>query len=119
MVGTFTPEAGLNAKAQVGVGITGVVSAGIRGVVNLVTVGVPVTVGLTATVMNIANEVQAALQFAGKIDLRLATLSGYIAVYIEILFVEEEWELFRWEGPSATLHLMEPLKVELPLVGMK
>jgi hypothetical protein len=116
--GQFTPQLGLNAKAQIGVGISGLLSAGIRGMLNLVTVGVPVNVGLLVKMKNIANNMQAALAFSADVDLALATLSGYLAVYIDVLFFEEEWEIFAWNGLSETIDLMPTLTAELPLVVM-
>jgi hypothetical protein len=116
--GTFTPQLGLNAKAQIGVGISGLLSAGIRGMLNLVTVGVPVNVQLLIKMKSIANNMQAHLGFSADVDLMLATLSGYLSLYVEFLFFEEEWELFSWSGVSETIDLMPTLSTDLPLVGM-
>jgi len=113
----FVPYVGLNAKAQVGVGIAGLVSAGIRGMINLVTIGVPVTSTLTTKIATDANGSRVDLNFDLDVRLSVETLSGYISVYVELLMFEEEFVLFRWNGvgPASVSLLGKPLKVELPL----
>lgn len=117
----FTPQLGLNAKAQVGIGISGLLSAGIRGLVNLVTVGVPVTVTLSTTIKNISESAQLMLGFDLDVGLSLSTLSGWLAVYVEFLMFEEEFIFFEWNGvgPTVISLLGEPLKVDLPMFRMK
>jgi hypothetical protein len=113
----FVPLAALNAKAQVGVGISGVLSAGIRGMVNLVTVGVPVSVGISSRIENPNNAPETKLGFNLDVQLALSTLSGYISVYVEMLMLQEEFILFRWNGlgPTEISLLGEPVETELPL----
>jgi hypothetical protein len=115
---TFTPEVGLNAKAQIGIGISGLMSAGVRGLVNLVTLGVPVQVGLTKSFDTVKRRAQ--LDFDLSVKLALSTLSGWLAVYVEFLFFEEEFVLFRWSGlgPEEIDLLGKPIKVKLPLFVM-
>lgn len=117
----FTPQLGLNAKAQVGIGISGLLSAGIRGLVNIVTVGVPVTVALSTKVKDITGSAQMMLGFDLDVGLSLSTLSGWLAVYVEFLMFEEEFVFFEWNGvgPSYVSLLGEPLNVELPIFRMK
>ncbi len=114
----FTPYAAVNAKAQVGVGVSGLVSAGIRGVVNLVTIGVPMDTSLATKFKAIEGQSQAVLAFALDPRLSISTLSGYLALYLEFLFYEEEWEIFRWNGvgPVEINLLGKPLNAELPLL---
>lgn len=114
---TFTPEVGLNAKAQVGVGISGLISIGVRGLVNLVTVGVPVEINLATKLTQVQQQVQTSLGFDLDVRLSLATLSGWLALYMELLFFEQEFILFRWNGlgPESISLLGEPLKTEMPL----
>lgn len=116
----FTPEVGLNAKAQVGVGISGLLSAGIRGMVNLLTVGVPVEVTLSTKMAQIKNQLHNSLGFDLDVKLALSTLSGYLALYVEFLMFEEEFVLFRWNGlgPEEISLLGKPLQTELPLFVM-
>jgi hypothetical protein len=115
----FTPEMGVNGRAQVGIGIAGLLSAGIRGALNLVTIGVPVTNELKFMLMKVGDTLQPALRFSTKIGLSLGTLSGWLSLYIEFLIFEEEFELIRWSGLSTTIDLMPPTEVELPMSGMK
>lgn len=114
---TFTPQVGLNAKAQVGVGIAGLLSAGIRGMVNLVTVGVPVESTMSVLHETDGNGAHTDLNFDLDVRLSLETLSGWIAVYIEILLYEEEFVIFRWNGvgPESISLFGNPLNVKLPL----
>lgn len=117
---TFTPEVGLNAKAQVGVGISGLLSIGVRGLVNLITVGIPVEIGLATKLTQVESQVQTSLGFSLDVRLSLATLSGWLALYMEVLFFEEEFILFRWNGlgPESISLLGQPLTTELPLFVM-
>jgi hypothetical protein len=117
---TFTPEVGLNAKAQVGVGISGLLSVTIRGMVNLLTVGVPVEVGLNTKLVDFGGQLKQSLGFTVDVRLSLATLSGYLALAIEALFIEEEFVLFRWNGlgPEEISLLGKPLEANLPLSFM-
>ncbi|MEM6995093.1 MAG: hypothetical protein AAF721_31560 [Myxococcota bacterium] len=113
----FVPYVGLNAKAQVGVGIAGLLSAGIRGMINLVTIGVPVTTALTTKISTDRNGSRVDLAFDLDVRLSVETLSGYISVYVEFLMFEEEFVLFRWNGvgPASVSLLGKPLTVELPV----
>ncbi|MBK9752412.1 MAG: hypothetical protein IPO88_02700 [Nannocystis sp.] len=116
----FVPTIMANAHAQVGVGISGVVSAGIRGALNLVTLSLPFKLGLKTGTQQIANETQPVLSFDMNLVMTLGTLAGRLSLYIEFLLYEQEWELFRWRGVGpAELKLMPPVKVSLPLVGMQ
>jgi hypothetical protein len=117
--GTFEPLIGLNGKAQVGVGVSGLLSAGIRGMVNLVTLGLPLEAKLDVIGTKVKGTEQMALRFRSHLDLALSTLSGYISLYIEVLFWSDEWELFSWSGLSTEITLMELPKTDLMLAGMK
>jgi hypothetical protein len=118
--GSFIPWVKLDARAQVGVGISGLLSAGVRATLNLITLRVPVEVSLLARLKDVAGQMQAALKFHAEMSMTLGTLSGAISLYLEFLFFTEEFELFSWQGIGpATIPLMPPLEAELPLVGMK
>ncbi|HWB76590.1 MAG TPA: hypothetical protein VG755_16605 [Nannocystaceae bacterium] len=118
LTGKFEPSIGVWGYAEVGVGITGILSAGIRGALEIVSVGLPVRAALKMMEMNIDGNKQPALDFTASVGLSLSTLSGYIALYIEVLFFSDEWEIFRWNGVSDTIQLMDPkLEAELPLLG--
>ncbi|HWB74894.1 MAG TPA: hypothetical protein VG755_08055 [Nannocystaceae bacterium] len=114
--GRLEPQLGVDGRAQVGVGIGGVASAGIRGAVQIVSVGLPVHVGLHAQETKVAGERQLELDFVADIALRLSTLAGRLALYVEYPFGSEEWELFEWSGIHERLELTDPaLRADLPL----
>jgi hypothetical protein len=118
--GSFIPWLRVDGRAQVGVGISGLLSAGVRATLNLITLKVPVDISLVTRMKDIAGQVQAALKFHAQISMTLGTLSGAISLYLEFLMFTEEFELFSWNGIGpATIPLMPPLDAELPLVGMK
>jgi hypothetical protein len=116
---TFEPWLSVNGHAQVGIGISGFASAGIRGMLNLVRIALPVHVDLVIAVKNIAQQAQPTFMFDVSMDLTLATLSGSISLYIELMGFEEELEIFRWNGIGpATIPLIHPaLHAEMPLTG--
>jgi hypothetical protein len=116
---TFEPWLSVNGHAQVGIGIAGFASAGIRGMLNLVRVALPVHVDLVIAVKNIAQQAQPTFMFDVSMDLTLATLSGSISLYVELLGFEEELEIFRWNGIGpTTIPLIDPaLHAEMPLTG--
>lgn len=116
----FQPTFLANARAQIGVGISGLVSAGIRGSVNLLTLALPLEFGMFGKVKKISGNNQGVLELDLSAGLTLATLSGRISAYLEFLFYEEEWELFRWNGIGpAKFELLPPLSTTIPLIGMK
>jgi hypothetical protein len=116
----FVPFFMANARAQVGVGISGIVSAGVRGTVNLITLGLPFTVNLQQRIKQVSGESMPHLDFDLGLGLELASLSGRISLYLEFLFFEEEWELFRWRGVGpASVDLMPKLAASMALVGMQ
>ncbi|HWB78818.1 MAG TPA: hypothetical protein VG755_27845 [Nannocystaceae bacterium] len=116
VTGGFTPFVAAWGNGEVGVGIGGIVSAGIRAAVTLVNVALPLQIGMT--MQGSGNDMK--LIFDSTLELTLSTLGGRLSLYIEFLLYDEEWELFRWSGigPS-TLHLMPALEVEMPIAGMK
>lgn len=121
MQSKLTPWIAADGFAEVGVGVSGFASVGIRGMINLVTVALPVSVELIVAMKNISQQAQATLVFDAGMNLTLATLAGSISLYIEVLGFDEEWELFRWNGIGpAVIPLISPkLHAEMPLVGMK
>lgn len=116
---TTTPMFMISALGQVGVGIGGVASAGVRGMVNLITFGFPVSADVGAKLMNTTDELRPHLTFDVGMDLLLSTLSGKLMLYIEVLFVESTFELFRWHGLKTQIPMMQPLGAELPLISWK
>ena len=118
--GSLTPTFFANGLAQVGIGVSGVASAGVRGLLNLVTVGVPLDVGLGLGLENYdGGAQQVTLDFSAQIGLTLATLSGYLALYVEVVGADAEHVLFRWNGLGPKrIELMKPLTVEVPITGL-
>ncbi len=113
--GGFGPVLSAVGRASVGVGIAGIVSAGITAAVTIVRIDLPLTVGMK---MKAGSDPK--IVFGTSLDLLLATLSGRMSLYIEFLLFSEEWELFRWNGIGpARAHLMPKLTAELPLSGMR
>lgn len=104
------PTARLGAAAQAGVGISGIASAGIRGYLDLVEVGLPFTASLGKKPQGIG--------FSGGLDMTLAAMSGRLALYIEYLIGEDEFEIVSWKGIGPeTVTLFELPSVVMPLEG--
>ncbi len=117
---TLAPMFKFSVFGQIGVGVTGVLSAGVRGMLNLLTIAVPLSSGLTTNFSKTSSGQKVAqLEFDVAINLLMGTLSGKLMLYIEVLGFEETWELFRWKGLETKIPLMDPLGVELPLVSWK
>jgi hypothetical protein len=116
--GTVAPFFMVSGYAEVGVGVAGIASAGIRGMLNLVTVSLPFDAKLEAKTMSVMGNNQASVAFDASLSLLLSTLSGKISLYIEFLFASEEWELFSWSGLTDEIDLIDPaIHTELPAVG--
>ncbi|WP_106093399.1 hypothetical protein [Enhygromyxa salina] len=113
---TYMPLFAAYGLGQVGVGVAGVVSAGVRASLTLVMVGVPLEVGMQVK----TKQGKQVLSFDSQVSLLLSTLAGRVSLYIEFLMFDEEWELFRWDGfGPLKADLMPRLGVEVPLSGMK
>lgn len=91
----FVPFLALDGAVSIGVGISGIASAGVKGALNLITLTVPLT---ARTWLSPGANNQMDLNFGVGADLTLATLSGRLSLYIEFMLMEEEFELFRWGG---------------------
>lgn len=115
VTGGFGPVLFARGNGRVGVGIAGIVSAGISATLTLLQISLPLEVG-----MSMKSGEQPTIVFDSSLELMLATLAGRVSLYIEFLFYDEEWELFRWSGIGpTTVHLMPKLTAELPISGMK
>jgi hypothetical protein len=113
---TYTPFFAAFGTGQVGVGISGIVSAGIRATLTLINVGFPVDVNFRVKTANN----QQSLSFDSQVSVTVQTLSGRVSLYVEFLMFDEEFELFRWNGIGpAKAALMPKLTVDVPLAGMK
>lgn len=101
--GSYMPFFMATGNGKVGVGIAGLVSAGIRASLLLALIGTPVTFG-----MGTGNKDGGpTVDFSSEIDLLLATLGGRVSLYLEFMLYEEEFELCRWKGLSHTIELMK------------
>ncbi len=110
--GSVGPIALISAAAQVGAGISGIASVGIRGYLNLVTVGLPFSMNL--------QERASGVEFEGGLDLTLRTLSGRLSLYIEYLIGEDEFEIISWKGLGPeTFAIFDIPEVTMPLVGFE
>ncbi|MEZ4449590.1 MAG: hypothetical protein R3B09_08925 [Nannocystaceae bacterium] len=120
VVATFEPNVAANARAQVGVGISGIASAGIRGTINLLHITFPLTARLEIIFDKLAEEARAPfLSFNAGLQMTLSTLAGRMAFYVEALLYEDEWEIFSWSGLGPyKLDLMKLFDVKMPLIGM-
>lgn len=119
LVSTFSPEAAADAVAQVGVGISGVASVGVRGALNLIRLGFPLTARFEVAMEKMNQLVTPTLKFDAGLAMTLATLAGRAALYIEFLLFEDEWEIFSWPGVGPhRIELMTLFDVKLPLTGM-
>lgn len=112
--GTYMPFFMAFGKGQVGVGIAGLVSAGIRASLLLTMISTPITFGLSLGQKNGGP----AVKFGSDMKLLLGTLSGRVSLYLEFLLYEEEFELFRWKGLMSEVPLMK-LAADVSFVGLK
>ncbi len=115
----LNPTFAFHGFAQVGVGIGGIASAGVRGMVNMITLGAPLKTSLTTQVDTDAAGTSTNLDFDVALDVALGTLSGKLMLYVEALFHEETFTLFSWSGLTVSFPLMKPLDVSLPMVAWK
>jgi hypothetical protein len=121
VTGGFGPVLSAVGRANVGVGVAGIVSAGISAALTIVRIELPMNISLSmkpADPKKSGDEPK--LVFGSSLDLLLSTLSGRMSLYVEFLMFSEEWELFRWSGLGpTTVHLMPKQAVELPMAGMR
>lgn len=101
--GSYMPFFAASGIGKVGVGIAGLVSAGIRASLTLAMIGTPITFGMSTG----SKDGGPSLDFSSSIDLMLASLGGRVSLYLEFLLYEEEFELFRWKGLSHNIPLMK------------
>lgn len=115
---SFIPWAELDAVMTVGVGITGIAYVGVRGDLNILRPSLPLTastnlsMGQDGTTMN--------LQFGMSGDMLITTLSGRLSLYVEFLFWDHEFELFRWNGLGPyKVHLFDLVSEKIPLFSLR
>jgi hypothetical protein len=118
-----TPWASLYVGAEAALS-AGFISAGVRGQVELLRVGVPLTLATALRSHPEQPERFLTLTTEGTLDLELSSLSGKVGAFVEIdaVFASKSWEFtfFEWAGPSTRLTLLRaaeefPLDVSGPL----
>lgn len=121
VIGGFGPVLSAVGRANVGVGVAGIVSAGISAALTIVRIDLPLTIDMKMEARDPKKAGdEAKLVFGSSLNLLLSTLSGRVSLYVEFLLFSEEWELFRWSGLGpATVHLMPKQSVKLPMSGMR
>ncbi|APR82434.1 Fibronectin type III domain protein [Minicystis rosea] len=104
---TVTPNFDVSASAQIGIG-TSVVSAGIKGSLTLLNVGLPITNTLSYT--NALRQ----MQYGTSGTLTIETLSGSFALYASAgwgpFSVEYDYTLFDWDGFNWTYGVFSDVK---------
>jgi hypothetical protein len=99
---------------QVGVGISGIASAGVRAALNLIMIHLPAKVDMKT----VKRGNSAKVNFASDLALTLATLSGRVSLYVEFFTFDEEFELFRWKGFGPAKATLMPLMAgDVPLIA--
>lgn len=98
----FEPYFAVTGAMSLGVGIGGIVSAGIRGYVDLIVAELPIGARTWLT----GEGTDRKINFGVDAAIDLSTLSGRLALYVEFLLYEEEFELFHWRGIHTNIPLL-------------
>jgi hypothetical protein len=116
----YGPMFGAWGLGQVGVGISGIASAGIRASLNLIFLHLPAKFGMSTVEREVTQNNKAPyLHFGSELGLTLATLAGRISLYVEFFTYDEEFELFRWKGfGPTTTRLMPLMEGDVPLIAL-
>ena len=100
--GRFEPKAGVGAWVTAAVDLF-LVSAGIRGDLTLIEAGLPLDAGVS--VGKDARTAEPLAVASATLDLVLQELSGAVSVFVTVLGIPFEHELFSWDGLHQTVHL--------------
>ncbi len=112
--GAYIPVFMAFGNGKVGVGIAGLVSAGIRASLLLAMISTPIDFELG---IGSKNGIPA-VTFGSDLRLMLGTLGGRVSLYLEFLLYEEEFELVRWKGLFSDIPLMK-LAANVSFMGLK
>jgi hypothetical protein len=113
-----TPSASLSGVAEAGVGIAGIASVGVRGELTMVDLQIPATTSLTVKMP--AGGTTPNLDFQVGVDGSLATLSGSLGVYFQILMWSEENNLFTWPGAGPyPFMIVPPFNLSIPIPAVR
>ena len=110
----FEPYFNLSGALSLGVGIGGIVSAGIRGYLTLIDARLPIEARTWLSGSDTARK----LNFAVDAALNLSSLGGRLALYVEFLFYEEEWELFHWRGVHTSVPLLRAVDEKFDFLAL-
>jgi hypothetical protein len=99
----FEPYFNLSGALSLGVGIGGIVSAGIRGYLTLIDARLPIEARSWLSGAGASRK----LNFGVDAALNLSSLGGRLSLYVEFLLYEEEWELFHWRGVHTTIPILK------------
>jgi hypothetical protein len=109
---TLTGKMDLSAIARLGVGIPGA-SIGVKGTIDVLHAEVPAT----ARVGFVAEGTNVKLKFATDGHLFGRLLAGSISFFAELLWMKDEWVLYRWAGLPLNAKLWE-FETTLPIVDL-
>jgi hypothetical protein len=91
----LTPFAGLDADVALGVGIRGVLAAGVSGHLNLIDVEVPTSASIDQAIHIPTGRT---LDWALESDVEVTTLSGSISLWAEVLWARYSRRIANWTG---------------------
>ncbi len=113
----FQPWVSLEGGLSVGVGVGGIASVGVRGHLTLIGASLPI---VARTWLAPGANGTTDLRFGVDASLELASLAGRLALYVEFLTYDEEWELFRWNGVHTNVPLLNVLgdDVKIPVQAL-
>ncbi|WP_437522075.1 hypothetical protein WME79_30580 [Sorangium sp. So ce726] len=113
ITGTVTPFAQADAFASAAVGVPGF-RAGVKCNLVLVRGEMPISAGARIT-MSPSKAVTASLSFTGKQKFRM--LDGNVKAFVDgpFSFLDSEWTLFSWQGPSIDEEIFKFEKSSMPL----
>jgi hypothetical protein len=110
----FQPYFNLSGAMSLGVGVGGIVSAGVRGYLTLIGAKLPIG----ARVWLSGTGATRRLNFGVDASLDLNSLSGRMSLYVEFLLFEEEWELFNWRGVHTKLPLLRAVNESFDFLAL-
>lgn len=110
----FEPYFNLSGALSLGVGIGGIVSAGIRGYLTLIDARLPI---VARTWLN-GSGASRKLNFGVDAALNLSSLGGRLSLYVEFLLYEEEWELFHWRGVHTSIPILRAVDEKFDFLAL-
>jgi hypothetical protein len=99
---TMTPFAGLDADVALGVGVRGVLAAGVSGHLNVLDVEVPTSASIDQALRIDSGRT---LDWALESDVDVTTMSGSISLWAELLWARYSRRIANWSGDHDTFGL--------------